>query len=61
MSILPQIMYGNIALIFLSYVHGYNKNEIFAYYWDMVDSKNIRPVKCHNLWKFIIRNVPAEH
>jgi hypothetical protein len=49
MSILPQIMYGNMALIFLSYVHGYNKNEIFAYYWDMVDSKNIRPVKCHNL------------
>jgi hypothetical protein len=36
MSVLPQITYGNMALIFLSYLHGYNKNEIFADYWDMI-------------------------
>jgi hypothetical protein len=29
MSVLPQITYGNMALIF----HGYNKNEIFPDYW----------------------------
>jgi hypothetical protein len=36
MSVLPHITYGNMALIFLSssYFHGYNKNEIFADYWD---------------------------
>jgi hypothetical protein len=34
MSILPQITYGNMALIFLSHFHGYNKNEIFTDYWD---------------------------
>jgi hypothetical protein len=34
MSILPQITYGNVALIFFSHFHGYNKNEIFAGYWD---------------------------
>jgi hypothetical protein len=34
MSVLPQITYGNMALIFLSHFHGYNKNEIFADYWD---------------------------
>jgi hypothetical protein len=34
MSILPQITYSNMALIFLSHFHGYNKNEIFAGYWD---------------------------
>jgi hypothetical protein len=29
MSVLPQITYGNMALIFLSYFHhGYNKNEM---------------------------------
>jgi hypothetical protein len=27
---LSQITYGNIALIFPSHFHGYNKNEIFA-------------------------------
>jgi hypothetical protein len=30
MSILSQITYDNMALIFLSYFHGYNKNEIFC-------------------------------
>jgi hypothetical protein len=34
MSVLSQITYGNIALIVLSYFHEYNKNEIFADYWD---------------------------
>jgi hypothetical protein len=34
MSILPQITYGNVALIFFSHFHGYNKNEMFAGYWD---------------------------
>jgi hypothetical protein len=33
-SVVPQITYGNMALIFLSHFHGYNKNEIFADYWD---------------------------
>jgi hypothetical protein len=28
MSVLPQITYGNMDLIVLSYFHGYNKNEI---------------------------------
>jgi hypothetical protein len=32
MSVLPQITYGNVALIFLSYFHGYNKNEILNIY-----------------------------
>jgi hypothetical protein len=36
MSVLPQISYGNMALIFLSYFHGYNKNEIFTDYWDTI-------------------------
>jgi hypothetical protein len=31
MSILPQITYGNMALIFLSCFHGYNKNGIHIY------------------------------
>jgi hypothetical protein len=31
MSVLPQITYGNVALIFLSYFHGYNKNENCIY------------------------------
>jgi hypothetical protein len=35
MSVLLQITYGNMALIFLSHFHGYNKNEIFAGYWDI--------------------------
>jgi hypothetical protein len=35
MSVLPQITYGNMALIFLSHFQGYNKNEIFADYWDI--------------------------
>jgi hypothetical protein len=34
MSVLPQITYGNMALIFLSYFHGYNKNETPADHWD---------------------------
>jgi hypothetical protein len=34
MSVLPQMTYDNMALIFLSYFHGYNKNEIFADYQD---------------------------
>jgi hypothetical protein len=34
MSVLPQIMYGNMTLIFLSHFYGYNKNEIFADSWD---------------------------
>jgi hypothetical protein len=34
-------------------------NLIQLYYQIIVDSKNIRAVKCHNLWKFIIRNVPG--
>jgi hypothetical protein len=34
MSVLPQITYGNMDLIFLAYFHGYNKNEAFADYWD---------------------------
>jgi hypothetical protein len=34
MSVLPKITYGNVALIFLPHFHGYNKNEIFADYWD---------------------------
>jgi hypothetical protein len=34
MFILPQIARGNMALIFSSHFHGYNKNEIFADYWD---------------------------
>jgi hypothetical protein len=34
MFVLPQIVYGNTALIFPSHFHGYNKNEIFADYWD---------------------------
>jgi hypothetical protein len=33
-SVLPQITYGNMALIFLSHFHEHNKNEIFAGYWD---------------------------
>jgi hypothetical protein len=32
-SVLTQIMYGNMALICLSYFHGYNKNKIFGDYW----------------------------
>jgi hypothetical protein len=32
MSVLPQITYGNVTLIFLSYFHGYNKNEILNIY-----------------------------
>jgi hypothetical protein len=31
---LPQIACGNMALIFSSHFHGYNKNEIFADCWD---------------------------
>jgi hypothetical protein len=27
-----------MTLIFLSYFHGYNKNEIFADYWDIMYS-----------------------
>jgi hypothetical protein len=34
MFVLPQIAYGNTALIFPSHFQGYNKNEIFADYWD---------------------------
>jgi hypothetical protein len=34
MFVLSQIVYGNMALIFPSHFHGYNKNEIFADYWD---------------------------
>jgi hypothetical protein len=34
MSVLPQITYGNVALIFLSYFHEYNKNEIFIVYYN---------------------------
>jgi hypothetical protein len=34
MPILPQIMYGNMAFSFRSHFHGYNKNEVFADYWD---------------------------
>jgi hypothetical protein len=34
MFVLPQIACGNMALIFSSHFHGYNKNEIFADYWD---------------------------
>jgi hypothetical protein len=30
---LPQITYGNMVLIFLSYFHGCNKYEIFSDYW----------------------------
>jgi hypothetical protein len=41
MSVLPQITYGNMALIFLSYFHGYNKNEIFADYWDTLNVLNV--------------------
>jgi hypothetical protein len=33
---LPQIAYGNMALIFPSHFHGYNKKEIFADYWDVI-------------------------
>jgi hypothetical protein len=33
---LPQIAYGNMALIFPSHFHGYNKNEIFADYWGYI-------------------------
>jgi hypothetical protein len=33
MSVLTQITYGNMALICLSYFHGYNKNKIFGDYW----------------------------
>jgi hypothetical protein len=32
MSVLPQITYGNVLI--LLYFDGYNKNEIFADYWD---------------------------
>jgi hypothetical protein len=34
MLVLHQITYDNKAEIFLSYFHGYNKNEIFADNWD---------------------------
>jgi hypothetical protein len=34
MFVLPQIACGNMPLIFPSHFHGYNKNEIFADYWD---------------------------
>jgi hypothetical protein len=34
MFVLPQIAYGNTALIFPSHFQGYNKNEIFADYRD---------------------------
>jgi hypothetical protein len=51
MFVLPQIVYGNKALIFPSHFHGYYKNEIFADYWDasrpprlIRDSSLIRPV-----------------
>jgi hypothetical protein len=37
MSVLPQITYGNMALIFLPHFHGYNKNEIFEDYWDTLE------------------------
>jgi hypothetical protein len=33
-AVLPQITYGNMAEIFLSYFHEHNKNEIFADYWN---------------------------
>jgi hypothetical protein len=36
MFVLPQIVYGNTALIFPSHFQGYNKNEIFADYWDHI-------------------------
>jgi hypothetical protein len=36
MSVLPQITYDNMALIFLSHFHGYNKNEKCADYWDIL-------------------------
>jgi hypothetical protein len=32
MSVLPQITYSNMALIFLSHFHGYNKNVIICIY-----------------------------
>jgi hypothetical protein len=32
--LLKYLTYGNVGLIFLPYFHGYNKNEIFADYWD---------------------------
>jgi hypothetical protein len=34
MSVLPQITYGNIALIAVFYFHGYKKKEILADYWN---------------------------
>jgi hypothetical protein len=33
--------YGIIVLIVLSYVHGYNKNEQFADYWDKWNDFNV--------------------
>jgi hypothetical protein len=36
MFLLPQIAYGNTALIFPAHFQGYNKNEIFADHWDMI-------------------------
>jgi hypothetical protein len=46
MFVLSQIVYGNMALIFRSHFHGYNKNEIFAARPPRFirDSSLIRPV-----------------
>jgi hypothetical protein len=46
MFVLPQIAYGNTALIFPSHFQGYNKNEIFAARPPRLirDSSLIRPV-----------------
>jgi hypothetical protein len=67
MSVLPKITYGNMALIFLSRFHRYNKNEIFTDYWDTVvclNSKFPPPVELcwqnkniSKLWILIITKV----
>jgi hypothetical protein len=41
MSGLSQITYDNMDLIFLSYFHGYNKNEIFADYWVKLQARTL--------------------
>jgi hypothetical protein len=54
MSVLPQITYGNMALIVLPYFRGYNKNEIFSdYYWDNSSGIKAKPQALRSMTHFM--------
>jgi hypothetical protein len=54
MSVLPQITYGNMALIVLPYFRGYNKNEIFSdYYWDNSSDIKAKPQALRSMTHFM--------